>query len=95
MYALTGALGQTGSAVAANLLAAGVSVRLIVRNDDARAALSMFLPPDRPLPMVAARDIGAAAAQLLLEPTDARRMINCTGRKTTRRKTRAGRLAIC
>ena len=38
MYAITGAMGQTGSAVANDLLAAGASIRLIVRNDDARAA---------------------------------------------------------
>jgi len=38
MYAITGALGQTGSAVAKALLAAGASIRLIVRNDDARSA---------------------------------------------------------
>ncbi len=204
MYAITGAMGKTGSAVAANLLAAGVSVRLIVRSDDSRAALwrtrgadvvvaeltdrarlirafegvsgaylmnppnymasdmfaearkvhssliaaandaavshvvalssvgahqrsgtgnigttwdfeqqlkglkgrltvlraanfmenwawslkpvmaqgilpTMFLPPNQPLPMVAARDIGAAAAQLLLDPTDARQMIELHG----------------
>ena len=39
MYAITGGMGQTGSAVANALLAAGASIRLIVRNDDARAAL--------------------------------------------------------
>ena len=38
MYAITGAMGQTGSAVASALLAAGASIHLIVRNDDARAA---------------------------------------------------------
>jgi len=37
MYAITGALGQTGSAVARTLLAAGASIRLIVRSDDARS----------------------------------------------------------
>lgn len=204
MYAITGAMGKTGSAVASALLAAGASIRLIVRNDDARAAHwrargaeivvadltdtarlasafkgvagaylmnppnymagdmfvearrvhssliaaandaavahvvalssvgahqptgtgnigttwdfeqqlnglksnltvlraanfmenwawslqpvltqgilpTMFLPPNRPLPMVAARDIGATAAQLLLDPTDARRLIELHG----------------
>jgi len=38
MYAITGALGQTGIAVANALLAAGASIRLIVRSDDARSA---------------------------------------------------------
>ena len=38
MYVITGAMGQTGSAVATTLLAAGVSIRLIVHSDDARAA---------------------------------------------------------
>jgi len=38
MYAVTGALGQTGTAVANALLAAGASIRLIVRSDDARSA---------------------------------------------------------
>lgn len=204
MYAITGAMGQTGSAVASHLLAAGVSIRLIVRSDDARAALwrargadivvadltdtarlaqafdgvagaylmnppnymasdmfieasrvhqslvaaathaavphvvalssvgahqpagtgnigttrdfeqqligmksrltvlraanfmenwawslqpvltqgvlpTMFLPPDRPFPTVAARDIGTTAAQLLLEPADAHRLIELHG----------------
>lgn len=40
---------------------------------------SMFLPIDRPLPMVAARDIGATAAQLLREPAAARRLIELHG----------------
>lgn len=204
MYAITGAMGQTGSAVATTMLNAGASIRLIVRSDDARAALwrergaeivvadltdtarlarafvgvagaylmnppnymaddmfaearrvhssliaaanhaavahvvalssvgahqptgtgnigttwdfeqqlsrlksrltvlraanfmenwawslqpvltrgvlpTMFLPPNRALPMVAARDIGATAAQLLLDPTDARRLIELHG----------------
>lgn len=35
MYAITGALGQTGTAVAETLLKAGESVRLIVRRDNA------------------------------------------------------------
>jgi len=38
MYVITGALGQTGSAVANALLGAGASIRLIVRSDDARSA---------------------------------------------------------
>ncbi|MEO8278074.1 MAG: NmrA family NAD(P)-binding protein [Ideonella sp.] len=38
MYAITGALGQTGSTVANALLATGVPVRLIVRSEDSRAA---------------------------------------------------------
>ena len=38
MFAITGALGQTGTAVANALLAAGVPIRLIVRSDDPRAA---------------------------------------------------------
>ena len=204
MYAITGAMGQTGSAVANALLAAGASIRLIVRNDDARAAHwrargaevlvadlkdtarlarafdgvagaylmnppnymagdmfveatrvhsslitaanqagvahvvalssvgahqptgtgnigttwdfeqqlarlksrltvlraanfmenwawslqpvltqgvlpTMFLPPNRALPMVAARDIGTTAAQLLLDPADARRLVELHG----------------
>lgn len=204
MYAVTGAMGQTGSAAARTLLRAGASIRLIVRSDDARAALwraqgaeivvadltdttrlarafdgvagaylmnppnymtgdmfvearrvhssliaaanhaavahvvalssvgahqpggtgnigttwdfeqqlngckgpltvlraanfmenwawslqpvlaqgvlpTMFLPPNRALPMVSARDIGATAAQLLLEPTNGRRLIELHG----------------
>jgi len=40
---------------------------------------TMFLPPERSLPMVAARDIGSTAAQLLLDTSDTRRLINLHG----------------
>ncbi len=37
-FAITGALGQTGSAASSALLAAGARVRMVVRRDDAQAA---------------------------------------------------------
>jgi uncharacterized protein YbjT (DUF2867 family) len=39
MYAITGAFGQTGLAMSQALLDAGQSIRMIVRRDDAQAAL--------------------------------------------------------
>lgn len=36
---------------------------------------TLFLQPDRPLPMVAARDIGTTAARLLLAPAATHRLI--------------------
>jgi len=45
----------------------------------AKAALPTFIPPDRAVPMVATRDIGRTAADLLLEPRPGVRVVELSG----------------
>ena len=44
-----------------------------------KGVLPSFLPPDRPVPMVATRDIGRVAADLLLEPRPGVRVVELSG----------------
>ena len=44
-----------------------------------KSALPTFIPPDRPVPMVATRDIGRTAADLLLAPRPGVRVVELSG----------------